>query len=282
MNKDDTHYRTRTEIKNLNSIRSMARAIAYEAKRQIKLYESGDTVKQATLGWDENKQRIVIQRYKERADEYRYFPEPDLPIVHITREQVAEVQAKLPELPDAKQARFVDTLNLTPYDARVLTMEKAVADYYEAALDTGADPKATANWMLTSLFGLFNKESVNRESVNDTSVSAQNLGELVKLVTSGKLNKGSGEKALMAMWETGDDPATVVEREGLAQVSDEGLIGEKIDETLAQNAALVEQYLGGKEKVFGALMGKSMGALKGKGNPQVVKEILLGKLDAMK
>jgi aspartyl-tRNA(Asn)/glutamyl-tRNA(Gln) amidotransferase subunit B len=282
MHKDDTQYRTRTEIKNLNSIRSMMRAIDYEIDRQIKLYESEQTVKQATLGWDENGQKILIQRYKERADEYRYFPEPDLPVVYVSREQVEEVKAKLPELPDAKQARFVEELGLTPYDARVMTLEKAVADYYENVIATGVEPKTAANWMITSLFSIFNKEGLDREKVNETTISAENMGALVKLVTNGKLNKGSAEKALAFMWESGDDPDTVVAREGLAQVSDESVIEEKIDETLAQNADLVQQYLDGKDKLFGALMGKSMGALKGKGNPQVVTEILRGKLDAMK
>jgi len=282
MHKDDTAFRTRTEIKNLNSIRSMQRAIDYETNRQIKLYESGDTVKQATLGWDEHKQKILIQRYKERADEYRYFPEPDLPIVLASREQVEEIRAKLPELPDAKQKRFMDEFGLPEYDSRILVMEAAVADYYEEAIATGADPKAVANWILGSLFGIFNKEGVDRETVAETNVPAKHLGELVKLVSEGKLNKGSAEKALAAMWETGDDPNTVVEREGLGQIQDEAVIAEKIDAVLSKESKMVNQYLDGKDKLFGALMGKSMGALQGRGDPQVVTKILQEKLDAMK
>ena len=281
MHKDDTEYRTRTEIKNLNSIRSMVRAIDYEVGRQIKLYESGDTVKQATLGWDENKQKIIIQRYKERADEYRYFPEPDLPIVVTTPEQVEAVRAALPELPEAKQSRFTEELGLTEYDARVLVMEKAIADYYEEAIATGADAKATANWILGSLFALMNKEGFDREAIIESHISATNLGELVKLVTGDTLNKGSGEKVLALMWETGEAPQPIVEREGLAQINDEATIAAKVDEVLARNDKMIQQYMDGNEKVFGAMVGQCMGALRGKANPQIVTKVLKEKLTAM-
>jgi aspartyl-tRNA(Asn)/glutamyl-tRNA(Gln) amidotransferase subunit B len=282
MHRDDSEYRTRTEIKNLNSIRSMVRAIDYEVERQIKLYESGDTVKQATLGWDENKGRIIIQRYKERADEYRYFPEPDLPILEVSRERIDEIRAVLPELPDAKQQRFIAELGLSEYDARLLVMERAVADYYEGVLAAGADAKTAANWILGGLFSLFNKAGVEREAINETTIPAAHLAELVKLVENNTLNKGSAEKVLAIMWETGEPPAAIVEREGLAQVSDSGVIADTIAQVLEENDALVNRYLGGEEKLFGALMGKCMGALRGKGNPQIVTEILREKLDGMK
>jgi aspartyl-tRNA(Asn)/glutamyl-tRNA(Gln) amidotransferase subunit B len=282
MHADDAEFRTRTEIKNLNSIRSMVRAIDYEVARQIKLYEKGDTVKQATLGWDEAKGQIIIQRYKERADEYRYFPEPDLPIVEASREWVESVRAKLPELPDALQARFIETFDLGAYDARVLALERAVADYYEAVVAAGADAKAAANWMLASLFGLMNRDSVDREAIADIKISPKQFAELVKMAAGDTLNKGSAEKVLAIMWETGDEPAAIVEREGLAQVSDTSAIAEVVGATLKANANLVERYLGGEEKLFGALMGKCMGALKGKGNPAVVTQILREQLDGMK
>jgi aspartyl-tRNA(Asn)/glutamyl-tRNA(Gln) amidotransferase subunit B len=280
MHQDDTEFRTRTEIKNLNSIRSMVRAIDVEVKRQIKLYQTGDTVRQATLGWDENKNKIIIQRYKERADEYRYFPEPDLPIVEVNREWVEEVRATLPELPDVKQARFESAFGLSAYDARLLVMEQAVAAYYEAMVSTGADPKGAANWLLTSLFAIFNREGVDREAVDTIKISPEQMGELVKLVDSDRLNKGSGEKVLAIMWETGDNPNAIMEREGLAQVSDAGALIAEIDAVLAQNTDMMESYRNGNEKVFGALMGQCMRALKGKGNPQMVRELLLERLQA--
>ncbi|MBC7871039.1 MAG: Asp-tRNA(Asn)/Glu-tRNA(Gln) amidotransferase GatCAB subunit B, partial [Chitinophagaceae bacterium] len=236
----------------------------------------------ATLGWDEAKSKIIVQRYKERADEYRYFPEPDLPIVEISRERVAQVTAKLPELPEAKQTRFKEKLGLSAYDARVLVMERAVADFYESVLSAGADPKAAANWILVSLFTLFNRDGVDREAIADIKIKPSQMAELVKLVTSSALNKGSAEKVLAIMWESGDDPAHIVEREGLAQVSDAGAIGEVIAKVLAENAATVEGYLSGKDKLFGALMGMAMKALQGKGNAQVVTDALKEQLDALK
>ena len=282
MHKDDTEFRQRTEIKNLNSIRSMVRAIDSEVVRQIDLWESGQEVKSATLGWDEAAGKIRVQRYKERADEYRYFPEPDLPIVEMSREYVEEVRARLPELPEIKQKRFMDELGLSEYDARLLVGEQTIAHFYEEVLAHGADPKSAANWILVTLFSIFNKADVAREDIEQTNVSAANLAELVKMVDAKKLNKGSAEKVLNIMWETGDAPAPIVEREGLAQVSDEGQISDLIDEVLAANQAMVDRYVAGEDKLFGALMGKSMSALKGRGNPQVVTKLLREKLAAMK
>ncbi|RMF77354.1 MAG: Asp-tRNA(Asn)/Glu-tRNA(Gln) amidotransferase subunit GatB [Chloroflexi bacterium] len=280
MHKDDTDFRTRTEIKNLNSIRSMYRAIEYEVRRQIKLWESGDEVRQATLGWDENKQRIVVQRYKERADEYRYFPEPDLPLVEVSREMVEDVRARLPELPDAKRERFITELGLSAYDAGVLVADKAVADYYEAVLNAGADAKSAANWIITQLFSLMNRDGVERDNIAETNVSPQNLAALIAMIDDGKLNKGSATKVLDIMWREGGAPATIVETHSLAQVSDSAAISAVIAQVMDENADMVEAYRNGRDKVFGALMGKAMGALKGKGNPQVVRDILQQRLDA--
>jgi aspartyl-tRNA(Asn)/glutamyl-tRNA(Gln) amidotransferase subunit B len=279
MHPDDTEFRTRTEIKNLNSIRSMVRAIDAEVRRQRKLYESGETVKQATLGWDEAAGKIIIQRYKERPDEYRYFPDPDLPIVRYTDAEVEAVRAKLPELPDAKKARLMDDLGLSEYDARQLVGEKAIADYYEAVLATGADPKSAANWILVSLFSIFNKESVSREDIDKIKIQPGQMAALVKLVDADKLNKGSAEQVLATMYETGDDPAAIMEREGLTQVSDEAAIASRIDTLLAENADVVQRYQDGEKKLFGALMGKAMGAFQGKANPKVVQSVLRAKLD---
>jgi aspartyl-tRNA(Asn)/glutamyl-tRNA(Gln) amidotransferase subunit B len=282
MHKDDTEYRTRTEIKNLNSIRSLARSIETEVERQIKLYEKGDTVKQATLGWDEQKGRIIIQRYKERADEYRYFPEPDIPVLEISRERVEEVRARLPELPEAKQQRFETALGLSHYDASQLVMEQAVAHYYEDALAAGAPPKAAANWMMGGLFSLMNREGVERENISSVKVTAKQFAELVKLVDAGALNKGSATDVLAAMWESGEDAVAIVERKGLRQVSDEGPVLAAIEAVLAGNDKMVQDYLGGKDKLFGALMGQVMKAGGGKFNPQVVTDALKKALDAKK
>lgn len=280
MHKTDTEFRTRTEVKNLNSIRNVYRAIKAETERQIKLWESGDSVKQATLGWDEAKQRVVIQRYKETADEYRYFPEPDLPVLEVSREWVEQVRKNLPELPDAKRERFIRELGLSEYDASVLVMDQAVAHYYEEALANGANPKSAANWMMGSLFSLMNANEVAREDIEQIKISAKQFAELVKLVDGGTLNRGTATTVLNEMWATGDDPAKIVEAQGLAQVSDTGAISAAVDKVLAENEKMVADYLGGKDKLLGALMGMCMKALGGKGDPKVVTEALKKALDA--
>ncbi|MEP7293714.1 MAG: Asp-tRNA(Asn)/Glu-tRNA(Gln) amidotransferase subunit GatB, partial [Chloroflexota bacterium] len=257
--KEDTGYRTRTEVKNLNSIRSLYRSIEYETERQIKAWENGDGVRQATMGWDEVKQRTVVQRYKESADEYRYFPEPDLPILEMSREWVERVRAALPELPDARRERFI-SLGLSTYDASVLVADGAVASYYEAVLADGANPKAAANWIVGNLFSLMNRDGVERENVGER-VSAANLAMLVRLVDDGAINKATAVEVLAEMWETGRDPASIVEVKGLAQISDMAAIESAVGQTLAANADMVQSYLGGKDKLFGALMGKAMADL---------------------
>ncbi|MCU0497738.1 MAG: Asp-tRNA(Asn)/Glu-tRNA(Gln) amidotransferase subunit GatB [Anaerolineae bacterium] len=279
MHKDDTQFRQRTEIKNLNSIRSMFRAIEYEVERQIKLYEKGDRVKSATLGWDENKGQIIIQRYKERADEYRYFPEPDLPILEISREWVEQVRAKLPELPDAKRQRF-ESLGLSAYDARVLTFSQPVSHYYEAVLNAGADAKLAANWITSTLFGIMNKAGLDREQIDAIKVTPNALAELIGLVSSKTINNNTAVKVLGMTFESGENPKAIVEREGLAQVSDTGAIRAAVEQVLNENAALVQRYLGGEEKLLQALFGNTMKALKGQGDPQLIREILNQAIEA--
>ena len=279
MHKDDKEFRTRTEVKNQNSIRHMYRASKAEIERQINLYESGGTVQAATLGWDEAKNRLIIQRHKESADEYRYFPEPDIPVLEISREWIEEIRAKLPELPDAKRARFVNDFGLSQYDAAVLTGDKAVADYYESVLSAGANPKSAANWIISSLFSLMNRDGIDRENVSTIKVTPALFAGLIKLVDSGTLNKGTGTTVLTEMWETGADPAKIVAEKGLAQVSDSGAISAAIAKVLDDNAKMVADYLGGKDKLFGALMGMAMKSLGGKGDPKVLTDLLKQELE---
>jgi aspartyl-tRNA(Asn)/glutamyl-tRNA(Gln) amidotransferase subunit B len=282
MHRDDTGYRTRTEVKNLNSIRSMVRAIDYEVARQIKAWESGEGVRQATMGWDEDKQRTVVQRYKESADEYRYFPEPDLPIVEVSREWVAEVQSRLPELPDAKRDRFTNAFGLPHYDAAQLVAEQQVAHYYEDAVAAGANPKTAANLLLGNLFSLMNRDGVEREAIASTKIPAANLGQLAKLLDDGTINRATALTVLNDMWETGDDADSIVKAKGLAQISDTGAIDAAVAAALKDNDAVVQRYLAGEEKLFGALMGSVMKALKGQGNPQLIRETMIRQIEAMR
>ncbi len=281
MHRDDTGYRTRTEVKNLNSIRSVFRSIEYEIERQIAAWEAGEGVRQATMGWDEVRQRTIVQRYKESAEEYRYFPEPDLPIVVVTPEWVDEVRARLPELPDAKRDRFMNDLGLPKYDASVLVAEQATADYFEAAVAAGAGAKSTANWIIGSLFGLVNRDNLEREQLAD-KVNAVQLAALVQLVDDRVINKATATEVLNEMWDTGADPNAIVARDGLAQISDTGAIESAVQDVLDANAEMVARYIAGEDKLLGPLMGKVMAATKGKGDPAVVREVLSVKLAGLR
>ena len=279
MHSSDSDLRERTEIKNLNSIRNMVKAIDAEVARQVRLYNRGDTVKPATLGWDESAERIQVQRYKERADEYRYFPEPDLPIVEVSREWVAEIQARLPALPDELQARFVDELGLSDYDAAVLTAERAVADYFMAVVDAGIDAKIAVNWLTSELFRLMNAADIARDRIAEMPLSASNFAGMLKLVQDGVINQNTARKQVLpAMWDSGRDAQAIVEERGLAQVSDADVIGEAVLKALADNEDMVARYLAGNDKVINALFGRIMGALRGKGDPKVVRSVLTEKL----
>ncbi|MGB7340199.1 MAG: Asp-tRNA(Asn)/Glu-tRNA(Gln) amidotransferase subunit GatB [Phototrophicaceae bacterium] len=284
MHKDDTEFRQRTEIKNLNSIRSMVRAIDVEVKRQIKLWEKGDTVKPATLGWDDDAGKIIIQRYKERPDEYRYFPEPDLPILEVSREWVAEVRANLPELPDAKRARFIDDLGLTAYDAGVLVADKAVADYFEAILAAtkNVDAKTVTNWVTGDLFRLLNEDKIDREAIASIKLTPENFAALLMLIDDGTINATIARKTVLPiMWAEGKAAQAIIDDEGLAQVSDSNIISEKVQEAIDANPDMVQKYLDGNENVINAIFGRVMGLLRGQGDPSVVRQVLMDKLKSM-
>jgi aspartyl-tRNA(Asn)/glutamyl-tRNA(Gln) amidotransferase subunit B len=270
--------RTRTEVKNLNSIRSLARATAYEIERQIAVYEAGGEVQQATLGWDEARQVTVVQRVKESADDYRYFPEPDLPVVEIDAAWVERERAALPELPDAKRERFMRDLGLSRYDAALLVADRAVADYYEAALSAGGDPKQVANYLTGDVFRQMNLEGREREDIGALKLTPQALAELVRLVQDGVIHHGVAKKLLVTLYEQGGDPAALVEAQGLAQVSDEGALGAVVDQVLAENPAEVARYLAGEEKLIKFLMGAAMRALRGQGDPAVIQRLLSERL----
>lgn len=279
----DTELRERTEIKNLNSIRNMVKAIDYEVKRQIKLYKNGETVKPATLGWDEANQKITVQRYKERADEYRYFPEPDLPIVEVSREHVASLKSNLPALPDVLQQKFTDELGLSTYDAGVLTAERAIAEYFETIVSKDIDPKTVSNWITTDLFRLMNEHEIERENIDTIPITADNFAGLLSLVEKGTINQSTARKKVLSeMWDNGKDAQTIVDEKGLAQVSDPALIAEKVEKVLTENDKLVQSILGGNDKAINALFGKVMGAMRGSGDPKVVRQVLNDKLDSMK
>ncbi len=280
--KGSDEMRQWTEIKNLNSIRSLARAIAYEIERQTGIYEEGGTVKRQTLGWDEARGVTVPQRSKEEAHDYRYFPEPDLPPLVISREWVEEVRRKLPELPDAKRDRFVSEFGLSRYDAGVLVADRAVADYFESAIGAGGNPKAMANWIIVELFRLMNKAGIERDKIDTVKVTPQALVKLQRLVDSGTINLNTAKKVFEAVFEGGGDPEAIVRARGLAQMSDESELARIVKEVLDAHQEQVEQYLSGKEAVSKWLMGQVMRRTRGRANPQIVLKLLREQLEALK
>jgi aspartyl-tRNA(Asn)/glutamyl-tRNA(Gln) amidotransferase subunit B len=272
-------FRTRTEVKNLNSIRNMYRATQYEIDRQINVWESGGKVRQETMGWDDTRQATVTQRSKEFAEDYRYFPEPDLPIVEVSREWVEEIRSQMPELPDAKRQRFMEELGLGAYDAGVLIADRAIADYFEEAIAVGGDAKKVANWIITEVFRLMNNDSLEREDIGTIKVTPQKLVELIELLDKNTVNNNTAKKVLALIYADGGSPAGIVKEKGLAQESDEGILREAVLTVLEENPDEVQRYLEGEEKVANFLMGQVMRAMRGKGNAQVVKQLIAEELE---
>jgi len=267
---------TRCEIKNVNSIRFVAQAIEYEARRQIDVLEEGGSIRQETRLWDTNKGVTRSMRSKEHAHDYRYFPDPDLLPLKLDVDWVAKLKLGLPELPDPKRARFTAEFGLSDYDAGVLVAEKETADYYEQAAK-GRDHKLTANWVISELFGVLNKSG---KSIGESPISAQALGELVGLIQDNTISGRIAKDVFAAMFETGKAPAAIVEEKGLKQVTDTGAIDASIDEILAKNADKVAEYRSGKDKLFGFFVGQVMKATGGKANPAMLNERLKAKLNA--
>jgi aspartyl-tRNA(Asn)/glutamyl-tRNA(Gln) amidotransferase subunit B len=267
-------FGTKVEVKNLNSFRAVKESLDYEIARQIAVLESGGRVVQVTMGWDDERGRTVVQRTKETADDYRYFPEPDLPPLVIEPAWAEEIRTRLPELPDAKVARFIREWGLEPKDARVLAEERPVAEYFEAvvaARPVGVEPKTVANWVAGELFRLLNTAGVGIEAVRITPAA---FAELLSLVSVGQLNLNSAKKVFGVMFETGRRAPEIVQELGLAQVSDSDALADAVQQALAQYPAEVARYRAGDEKLFGWLMGQVMRETRGKGNPAVVKELL--------
>ncbi len=265
---------TRTEVKNLNSFRTLERAVDYEIQRQTALLASGGTIAQETVGWDEARQATFPQRGKEEAHDYRYFPEPDLPPLVLAPAWIEEIRASLPELPHARARRFRAQYQLNEYDADVLTAEQTVADYFEQTLAHGADPKTTANWITGELFGLLSRGGVTLEGVR---VPPRNLAALLRLLEGGAINPAAAKRVLAEMFETGAAPGEIIAARGLAQISDEAIIAEAVQAVIDANPAEVQAYLDGKEAVANWLFGQVM-RREGRLNPQLVRAALLARL----
>ncbi|MEX1020617.1 MAG: Asp-tRNA(Asn)/Glu-tRNA(Gln) amidotransferase subunit GatB [Litorilinea sp.] len=277
---------TKVEVKNLNSFRAVRSAIAYEMERQIQVLESGGVVEQVNMGWDENAQRTVLQRSKESSHDYRYFPEPDLPPLVVDRTWVEEIRTQLPELPDAKRARYIEAWGLRPIEADTLISETLVADFFEATVaaygQEAGQPQRVANWIGGELFRLIyaDGEGQDLRQIAANKIQPRQLAALLQLIDAKTINQNTGKKVLETMYATGDDPQTIVEREGLAMVSDTGVIDEAIAAIFADNTGELKRYKGGEVKLFGFFMGQVMRATKGKADPAAAKQRLQELLDA--
>jgi aspartyl-tRNA(Asn)/glutamyl-tRNA(Gln) amidotransferase subunit B len=266
----------RTELKNMNSFRNVQRALEFEVRRQRALLEAGEPVIQETRLWDAGRGVTVSMRGKEEAHDYRYFPDPDLVPIAIDPVWIEEIRSTLPELPDAKRERFMRDYALPLYDAQVLTGSRALADYFEAVMRYFPQPKIVSNWMMSELLRELKRDE---REIEACPVQPENLGELLQLIDTGVVSGKIAKTVFEEMYATGKTAKAIVEAKGLVQVKDEGTIEAVVDEVLSENAAEVEQYRGGKEKLFGFFVGQVMKKTKGKANPKLVNEMLRGKLN---
>jgi len=268
-------FGTKAEVKNLNSFKFLKMALDHEIARQVALIESGGRVMQETRLFNVDTGETVGMRSKEHAHDYRYFPEPDLVPLRVSEEWLRRIRESMPELPAARRARFIETYGLREYDAQVLTLTRAMGDYFEEVAAVAGDARAAANWVMGDLSGLLKQEG---KEITESPVSARNLGALVALIASGRISGKLAKEIFPKMFATGDAPESIMEREGLQQISDEGALAKIIDETIAAHPKQVEQYRSGKTAVGGFLVGQVMRATRGQADPAAVNRMLTERL----
>ncbi len=271
----ETAFNNKVELKNLNSVRFMQKAIEFEIERQIKAHETGEEVRQETRLWDEKNSETRVMRSKEDAHDYRYFPEPDLQPLKLSMSFIEDVKKQMPELPDAMRDRFIEVYQLSFADAVQLTSDKALAEYFETVSHVSANPRASANWILGELTRELNASG---KGIEDSLVSPEDLAELIVTLEGGKINNNQAKEVLAEMFASGRPPGEVISERGFEQVSDSSAIEALVDAAIANNPAQVEAYRGGKEALFGFFVGQVMKASGGKANPGVVNQILKEKL----
>ncbi|MBN3525386.1 Asp-tRNA(Asn)/Glu-tRNA(Gln) amidotransferase subunit GatB [Paenibacillus apiarius] len=263
---------TKAELKNMNSFRGVQRGLEYEEERQADILDDGGAVVQETRRWDEAQGRTLSMRSKEEAHDYRYFPDPDLVTLHIDDEWKERVRASIPELPDARKARYTAEYGLSGYDAEGITSSKKLADLFEESLQYTKDAKAVANWIMGDLLGYLNGNGIEIDAVK---LSGQGLGEMIGLIEKGTISSKIAKTVFKEMLESGKSPQVIVEEKGLVQISDEGAIKAIVEQMIAKNPQSVEDYRAGKEKAIGFLVGQVMKETKGKANPGLVNQLLV-------
>lgn len=269
--KGQAEFGTRTEMKNLNSFHAIERAIAYEAQRQIELIEDGEKVVQETRRWDDNKGYSYAMRSKEDAQDYKYFPEPDLPPIEISDEQIEEIKSTMPELPEGKRERYLNELGLPEYDTGIITGDISLVKFFESTLEKCDSPKDVANWIMGEVMKLLNDSATLTEN---NPLKPEALAAVINMVKSNKINRGTGKKVLEKVFTDGVDPEKYVEENNLAQVTDLSALRPIIEQVIAENEKSVSEYKAGKTQAMGYIMGQAMRALKGKAPAQEVQKIL--------
>ncbi|MBQ7478895.1 MAG: Asp-tRNA(Asn)/Glu-tRNA(Gln) amidotransferase subunit GatB [Selenomonadaceae bacterium] len=271
-----TELGTRTEMKNINSFKSLEDAINYEIERQTEVLEDGGHVIQETRTWDPDRGITLSMRSKENAHDYRYMPEPDLPPIITTEEEIEAYRKSLPELPDARRARLEKEYGLSEYDAGIITSSRQMAEYFDAVIATGADAKLAANWMMSDLAKNLNAEGID---ISKSPVEAERLGQMIQLIMKNTISGKIAKKVFSEMWTNPDAPEKIVKDKGLVQITDTKAIEAIVDKVIEDNPKAVEDYKGGNKKAIGALVGQVMKQSKGKANPQMVNELLAKKLN---
>ncbi|MGX7030809.1 Asp-tRNA(Asn)/Glu-tRNA(Gln) amidotransferase subunit GatB [Vagococcus zengguangii] len=268
-------FGTKTEIKNINSISNVKKGLEYEVKRQEKVLLSGGIIQQETRRFDDSTGETILMRVKEGASDYRYFPEPDIPVLEISREWVEDLRSQIPEMPKARRARYVSELGLPEYDAMVLTLSKEMSDFFEATIANKVDAKAASNWLMGEVSAHLNSEQLE---LHETKLTPDNLAGMIQLIDDGTISSKMAKKVFKELIENGGDAKQVVEAKGLVQLSDPSQLLPIITEILDNNAQSIEDYKNGKDRAVGFLVGQTMKATKGQANPGIVNKLLMEEL----
>ncbi len=275
--KGETKFGTRTETKNMSSFRAITREIEYEANRQIEILENGGKVEQETLRWDEVSGKTFSMRNKEDAQDYRYFPEPDLVAIRLSDEYIENIRKNLPEMPESRKARYMSEFKLSEKDARLLTASKYLSNMFEEAEKICGNAKAVANWLLSDISRILNEKEEEADAI---PFKAEHLAKLVELIDKGTISSAIGKKVVEELFENPKDPEEIIKEKGWIQISDEGAIKEVVDKIIANNPQSVADYKAGKDRALGFLVGQAMKETKGKANPQMLNKMfveILGK-----
>ena len=274
--KGATEFGTRTEMKNMNSFRSITRAIDYEIERQIDVIENGGKIEQETLRWDEVSGKTFSMRDKEDAQDYRYFPDPDLVAIKLSEEYIENIKNMLPELPESRKQRYIEEYKLSEKDANIITASKHLSDLFENAVKECNNPKAVNNWIISDISRILNEEEMEPSQI---PFNSNQLAKLVMLIDNGTISSSIGKKVLVELFEQPRDPSDIIKEKGWIQISDEGAIREVVQKVLQGNPQSISDYKAGKDKALGFLVGQAMKETKGKANPQMLNKMFLEELN---